>query len=118
MKTKVTARHFDLTPDMKAKAEDEMDGLTRFFDRIISAEYVLDTERHRRSAELRVKVHAHTLSAKAETDDIITAISGAADKMTSQLKKYKGKLKDKDPSEIAEFAQSTTMPDTDVDGID
>ncbi len=118
MKTKVTARHFDLTPEMKAKAEEEMDGLTRFFDRIISSEYVLDTERHRRSAELRVKVHAHTLSANAETDDMITAISSAADKMTSQLKKYKGKLKDKDPAEIAELAQSTTMPDTDVDGVD
>ena len=113
MKTKVTARHFDLTPEMKAKAEEEMDGLTRFFDRIVSAEFVLDAERHRRSAELLVKVHAQTLSAKVETDDIITAISSATDKVTSQLKKYKGKLKDKDPSEISDLAQATTLPDTD-----
>lgn len=118
MLKKVTARHFDLTPEIKAKAEEEMEGLTRFFDRIISAEYVLDAERHRRSAELRVKVHAHMLSAKAETGDMITAITGASDKIIVQLKKFKGKLKEKDPSEITELTNSTTRPDTDVDGVD
>jgi putative sigma-54 modulation protein len=118
MKTKVTARHFDLTSEIKAKADEEMDGLTRFFDRIISAEYVLDAERHRRSAELRVKVHAHTLSGSAETDDIITAIAAAADKVKAQLKKFKGKLKDKDPNEIAELTNATTRPETDVDEVD
>ena len=85
---------------------------------MLLTEFVLDAERHRRSAELKVKVHAQTLSAKAETDDIITAIASAADKVTSQLKKYKGKLKDRDPAEIADLAQSTTLPDTDVEGIE
>lgn len=118
MLKKVTARHFDLTPEIRARAEEEMEGLTRFFDRIISAEYVLDTERHRRTAELRIKVHAHTLSASAETDDIITAITSAADKAKAQLKKYKGKLKDKDPSEISELTNALTRPETDVDGVD
>jgi putative sigma-54 modulation protein len=118
MQKKVTARHFDLTPEIRAKAEEEMDGLTRFFDRIISAEFVLDAERHRRTAELRVKVHAHTLSGKAETDDMITAITGACEKIIVQLKKYKGKLKEKDASEIEEFSSERTRPDTDVDGVD
>ena len=71
-----------------------------------------------RSAELRVKVHAHLLSAKAETDDMITAMTGASDKIIVQLKKFKGKLKEKDPSEITELTNSTTRPDTDVDGVD
>ena len=118
MQRKVTARHFDLTPEIKAKAEDEIDGLTRFFDRIISAEFVLDAERHRRKAELHVKVHAHTLSGSSETDDIITAIATAADKVKVQLKKFKGKLKDKDPGEIADLTSATTRPDLDIEGID
>ncbi|MEW5795177.1 MAG: ribosome-associated translation inhibitor RaiA [Candidatus Zixiibacteriota bacterium] len=118
MLKKVTARHFDLTPEIRARAEEEMEGLTRFFDRIISAEYVLDAERHRRSAELRVKVHAHMLSAKAETDDIKTAITGASDKIKAQLKKFKGKLKEKDPTEITELTSSITRPETDVDAVD
>jgi putative sigma-54 modulation protein len=118
MQKTITARHFDLTPDIKARAEEEMDGLTRFFDRIISAEFVLGAEKHRRLAELHVKVHAHTLTASAETDDIITAIASAADKVTVQLKKYKGKMKDKDPSEVTDLMNATTRPDTDVEGVD
>ena len=118
MQKKVTARHFDLTPEIRAKAEEEMEGLTRFFDRIVSADYVLDVERHRRFAELRVKVHAHVLSGSAETDDIITAIAAAADKVKVQLKKFKGKMKDKDPGEIAELTDATTRPETDVDEVD
>jgi len=118
MQKNITARHFDLTPEMRAKAEEEMDGLTRFFDRIISAELVLDAERHRRMAELKVKVYNNTISASAESDDIIAAISAAADKVVGQLKKYKGKLKDRKPEEVTDITDNLTRPSTDVDGID
>ena len=118
MQTKVTARHFDLTPEIRAKAEEEIEGLTRFFDRIISAEFTLDTERHRRIAELSVKVHAHTLTGHAETDDMITAIAAAAEKVIVQLKKFKGKMKDHKADEIHEMTDAATRPTTDVDDID
>ena len=118
MNTSVTARHFDLTPEIKARALEEMDNLTRYFERIISAEYILDTERHRRIAELRVKAYGQTLSGTAETDDMIASIDQAADKMKKQLKKHKGKLKDKKPEEIEELTEATTSPETDVDAVD
>lgn len=118
MQTKVTARHFELTPEIRAKAEDELEGLTRFFDNIISAELVLDAERHRRMAEMNVKVYNSTISGSAETDDIITAMSSAADKVVAQLKKYKGKLRDKKPDEISEVTDNLTRPKTDVDSVD
>jgi len=118
MVKKVTARHFDLTPEIKAHAEQEMDSLTRFFERIISAEFILDAERHRRIAELRVKVYGHTLSSTAETDDMINAMSQASDKVKAQLRKVKGKLKEKKPEEIAEVTDAVTRPETDVDGVD
>ena len=118
MQKKITARHFDLTPEIKARAEGELDGLTRYFDNIISAELVLDAERHRRMAELNVKVYNNTISGSAETDDIITAMSSASDKVVAQLKKYKGKLKDKKPEEISDVTDSLTRPSTDVDAVD
>ncbi|RKX25576.1 MAG: ribosome-associated translation inhibitor RaiA [Candidatus Zixiibacteriota bacterium] len=118
MKKKITARHFDLTPEMKARAEDEIEGLTRFFDNIISAEFTLDAERHRRSAELRVKVYNQTLAGSEETDDIYTAMSGAVDKVKGQLKRYKGKLRERNVEEVAELKDSTTRPDTDVDAVE
>lgn len=118
MQKRITARHFDLTPDMKSKAEEEMDGLTRFYDRIVSAEFILDAERHRRLAELRVKVSTTTITATGETDDIYSAMGQAVDKVKAQLKKYKGKLKEKKPDEIADLTESVTQPSTDVDGVD
>ncbi|MBU0983487.1 MAG: ribosome-associated translation inhibitor RaiA [candidate division Zixibacteria bacterium] len=118
MQKKVTARHFDLTPEMKERAEAEMDGLTRYFDNIISAEFILDAERHRRMAELRVKVYNQTMAGSGETDDIGTAMGVAVDKMKAQLKKYKGKLKDRKPEEIERLTDATTRPALDDDAVD
>jgi putative sigma-54 modulation protein len=118
MQKKVTARHFDLTPEMKARAEEEIDALTRFYDRIISAEFILDAERHRRIAELRVKVYNHTITGSGETDEMGTAMGLAVDKVKGQLKKFKGKLKEKKPEEITETTEELTQPTTDVDAVE
>ena len=118
MLKKISARHFDLTDEMKATAESEMDGLTRYFENIISADLVLDTERHRRKAELKVKVYKDTLTGTGDTDDMYNSISQAVDKVKGQLKKYKGKLKHRDSEEITETKGALTRPSTDVDEVD
>ncbi|HUV29869.1 MAG TPA: ribosome-associated translation inhibitor RaiA [Acidobacteriota bacterium] len=118
MQKVITARHFDLTPELRQKAEAEMDGLTRYFDNIISAELILDMERHRRMAELKVKVYKDVLTSSAETDDMYSSIAMAVDKMKGQLKKYKGKLKGKRPDQIADVTEAATRPSTDEDEVD
>ncbi|MEW5995873.1 MAG: ribosome-associated translation inhibitor RaiA [Candidatus Zixiibacteriota bacterium] len=118
MLKKITARHFDLTAEMKARAEDEMDRLTRYFENIVSAELVLDTERHRRLAELKVNVYNNTISGTGETDDMYSAIAVAVDKVKGQLKKYNEKLKEKKPERISETVDRLTRPSTNVDEVD
>ena len=118
MQKRVTARHFDLTPEIREKAEEEMDGLTRYFDNIISAEFILDMERHRRIAEIRLKVYKDVLAATGETDDIYTAMDMAADKAKGQLKKYKEKLKLKNPQLIDKMQQEVSKPSTNPDDLD
>ena len=118
MQKMVTARHFDLTPEIRAKAEEEMEGLTRFFDNIISAEFILDQERHRRIAELRVKVYKEVIAATGETDDIYTAIDTAVDKAKGRLNKYKDKLKQKDPEAIDRMQQERAKPATNPEDLD
>lgn len=118
MQKRITARHFDLTDEVKSHADNEMEGLTRYFENIISAELVLDTERHRRRAELRVKVYNNTISGTGETDDMYSAIAVAVDRVKGQLKKYKGKLKERRPEEIVETKDTLTRPDTNVDDVD
>ena len=118
MLKEITARHFDLTPEIRERAEEEMDRLTRYFDNIVSAELVLDTERHIRVAELKVNVYNNTITGTGETDDMYNSISIAVDKVKNQLKKYKGKLKNKRPEAIAEVKEDLTRPSTDVDDVE
>jgi len=118
MQKTITARHFDLTSEMKERAESEMESLTRYFDRIISAELILDTERHRRMAELKIKVYNSVISGTGDTDDMYNSISMAVDKVKGGLKKYKGKLKARKPDEIAEAKEASTRLSTDVDEIE
>lgn len=118
MQKKISARHFDLTEDIKEKAEAEMDSLTRYYENIISADLVLDTERHRRLAELKITVYNQTIAASAESDDMISSITTAVDKVRTQLLKYKGKLKDKRPDEISEAKDAVTRPSTNAEDLD
>ena len=118
MQKKVTARHFDLTPKIREKAESEMESLKRYFDNIISAEMILDQERHRRLAELRIHVYNNTITGTAATDNLFSSIDAAVQKVKVQLKKYKSKLKDKNPEEITDLTSSVTRPETDVDAVE
>jgi len=118
MNIEITARHFDLTPELKAYIEKEVNGLTRYFENIISSEVILDVEKYRQTAEIKVKVYRDNITGKANTDDMYQSIEQAIGKVKKQLKKYKGKLKDRRPEQIAEKKEETTRPDTDVDGVD
>lgn len=114
----ITARNFELSDEIKEKAEQEIDGLTKFFDKIISAELILKSEKHRKRAEIKIKVYNQTLTATADTNDIYSAIDSAIEKVKAQLKKYKGKLRDKHPDEITSVVEEMTRPSTDVEGIE
>ena len=118
MQKKITARHFDLTPQIRERADEEMDGLNRFFDNIISAEFILDVERHRRLAELKVKVTRDMLTAEGESDDMYKSMSLAVDKIKIQLKRHKEKLKEKEPEQITRTQEALTRPKTDDESLD
>ncbi len=118
MNTKVTARHFELTPEIKALAEENFDALLKYFDNIISCHLILDVEKHRKMAELQVMVFGQTLRSTGETDDMYVSIESAFDKARAQLKKYKGKLKHRNPKEISTAQADAAKPDTDVDSVD
>jgi putative sigma-54 modulation protein len=118
MNIEITARHFDLTPELKEHVEREVDGLTKYFENIISAEVILDVEKYRQSSEIKVKVYREVITGKSDSDDMYVSVERSIDKVKSQLKKYKGKLKEKHPDQINETVEKITRPDTDVDELD
>jgi putative sigma-54 modulation protein len=95
MQIRTTARHFDLTEDLKSFAEKQIGRLGRYFDNIIDSHLILDMEKSRMSAELKVKVYGTVLSSKHRSFDMYDSVEKVIDKMETQIKKYKAKLRDK-----------------------
>jgi len=106
MQVRMTARHSHLNNATKQLIQQRSEGFTRFFDNIIDCHWVLDQDRHLHTAETTAVVHGTLLRGHGEGDDLRTAIDNASAKMEAQLKKYKGRLKDKDPKAITEAKKS------------
>lgn len=118
MNIEITARHFDLTPELREHVESEMDKLTRYFENIISAEVILDVEKYRQTSEVKVKVYNAVIAGSADSNDMYASIEMSIDKVKKQLKKYKSKLKDKRPEKIQETVENLTRPLTNEDEVD
>jgi putative sigma-54 modulation protein len=95
MHIRTTARHFDLTDDLKDFAEKQIGKLERYFNHIIDSHLILETEKSRMTAELKLKVYGTVLTSKYRSFDMYDSVEKVIDKMETQLKRYKGKLKDK-----------------------
>lgn len=94
MKTTFTARHFDANTDLHTFAEDSVQKLDQFYDRILTCDIILqpvpdDGSPHQ--AELNVKVPQKLLNAKEQASSYEKAINNVIENISRQLKKYKSK---------------------------
>jgi putative sigma-54 modulation protein len=118
MNIEITARHFHLTPELKSHIEREVGKLRKYFESIIASEVILDVEKYRQRAEIRIRVYRDTIAGTADSDDMYTSVESALDKVKGQLKKYKSRLKEKRPEEILETVEKITRPETDIDEVE
>jgi len=95
MQIRTTTRHFDLTDDLKNFAEKHIEKLERYFNHIIDSHLILEMEKSRMTAELKVKVYGTVLTSKHRSFEMYDSVEKVIDKMEGQLKRYKGKLTDK-----------------------
>jgi len=95
MQIRTTARHFDLTDDLKNFAEKHIQKLGRYFNHIIDSHLILEMEKSRMTAELKVKVYGTVLTSKHRSFDMYDSVEKVIGKMEGQLKRYKERLKDK-----------------------
>jgi putative sigma-54 modulation protein len=115
MQSRVTARHFELTDSLREHVNSRSRHLERFFDRIIDLHWVLDVDKHRHIADLSAKVHGTMLTGSAETSDMRVSVDEVAEKMESQLKKYKSRLKDRDQRAVSEGKGAQSFDTEDAD---
>lgn len=95
MQIRTTARHFDLTQDVKNFCRKEMKRLEKYFNHIIDCHLILDQEKNRITAELKTKVYGTVLSSKYRSYELYDSVEKVMGKMETQLKRYKAKLQDK-----------------------
>lgn len=95
MEIRTTARHFELTDNLRKFAEEEIKRLEKYYDHIIDCRLTMSVEKSRQTAELTLKVYGTKLMAKSKAYDMYVAIEQVITKMEGQIKKYKSKLRDK-----------------------
>jgi putative sigma-54 modulation protein len=101
MEIRITARHFELTDNLKKFGEDEVKRLEKYYDHIIDSHLTMSVEKSRQIAELTVKVYGTLLTSKAKAFDMYVAIEQVITKMETQIKKYKSKLREKNAAKRA-----------------
>ncbi len=95
MDIRITARHFQLTDNLRKYSENEIKRLEKYYDHIIDTHLTKSVEKSRQIAELIVKVYGTVLTSKAKAFDMYVAVEQVIGKMETQIKKYKAKLRDK-----------------------
>ena len=104
MKIHITGRHMDLTDALREHAQNRLEKLAAEFPRLLSAQIVLDVEKHRQMAELVVHAPNHVVvDAKDETSDMYASIDSAFDKAGKQLRKIRDKMVDHKSESLGEL---------------
>lgn len=102
MKMRITSRHDKLSPNVKEYLEEKLARLDRYYDRIIDCEVITDTEKNRNVIELNVKVYSKVLNVKTKDEDVTKAIDLCVDKLETQLKKFKEKMKNRSHNRVSD----------------
>ena len=93
----VSARHTDISPALRAAAEEKIGRLSRFLDGMDRAEVHFSEEHNPRISakevcEVSLEGHGHHVRCKAAAADGFAAIDLAVEKLEQQLYKLKSKL--------------------------
>ncbi|HET6340638.1 MAG TPA: ribosome-associated translation inhibitor RaiA [Gemmatimonadota bacterium] len=92
MRMTFSVRHGDVPDRLRQHAESEVEGLSKYFDRLVEADIILDQEGHRHIAEVRIHTSTDTHFAASAADEWRKAIDATVDKLRRQLKRHKEKL--------------------------
>lgn len=92
MQITLSVRHAVVSDSIKQYAQNEINGLSKFFDRLVEADITLDRQGHRHIAEVRIHSSNDTHFASSENGDLRTAIDETVKKLRRQLKRHKEKL--------------------------
>ncbi len=115
MKINVTERNIQVSDALRDYAVAKVRKLGRYFNGIISVDITLEVEKERQLCEIVAHLIKNKIvKATAESEDLYVSVDSALDKIKRQIKKYKGKITDKDlPSDVEIAVEETASGDSD-----
>ncbi len=93
MQLNITFRQFGSSDALKEYAKEKVERVNKYLDRAGEAHVVLSLERHLHHAEITIHSGSWVLRGREKSEDMYASIDLAMDKIESQLRKYKEKIK-------------------------
>jgi len=96
----VTFRHMDPTESLKTYAEEKVSKINKILDSPSEAHIVLGVEKFRHIADVTFNVNGARIKAVEETGDMYSAIDRVMDKIETQVKRHRSKIRKRTPGNI------------------
>jgi len=93
MQTSITFKNIDPSDNLRAYVSDKLDRFDKLLDNPAEANVVLSVEKFRHIAEINIFGDRLNINGKEETNDMYSAIDMTLDKLETQIKKSKEKIK-------------------------
>jgi putative sigma-54 modulation protein len=100
MNVNIAGHHLPLTDALRSYVSQKIARLERHFDHLIGANVILSVEKLRHKAEATIHTRGANLHAEAVDADMYAAIDSLADKLDSQTRKLKEKVRDHHAREV------------------
>lgn len=95
MQVKVTGRHVEVSPALRAYAEEKIARLERYVDKIVDAHLILTIEKYRHIAEVTLHANGITIRGEEESGDMYSSLDLVIDKIERQVRRYKERISKK-----------------------
>jgi putative sigma-54 modulation protein len=96
VKIEMVGKGLDLTPAIKQYVEKKIGRVYRYFDKILNVKVVIEKERQDREpvfdVEVTLDANGKLIRAEMEDPDLYAAVDKVADKLESNIKRFKEKL--------------------------
>jgi putative sigma-54 modulation protein len=117
MQVSVTFRRIDASDTLRNYAEEKLGRIKKYVEDPIEAHVVLSVEKFRHIAEVTINADGFRINGAEETEDMYSAIDMVVDKLESQIKRYREKLKQR-KSDSGSKAQAMKMNVLTSEGVD
>ncbi len=95
MRINFTARHTEVTPEIRKYCERRLKSIEKLVGYPLEANLILALEKYRHIAEINIKTKMATFNTQKETHDMLSSIGVAFDHIEKRVKKEREKLRER-----------------------